>query len=198
LPRKGALDTIHPAMTERLYYSDPYLKEFTARVVRKTAQGVVLDRTAFFPTGGGQPCDLGTLNGVEVTDVIEVGEDVVHAVAQPLEGELRGVIDWERRRDHMQQHHGQHLLSEAFLQVARAQTYGTAFLLPEAEFETEIEEWIAENATWLFEFQLSAWSDDEARWPADRGAKAFAAWFDVEIHDAVVDLAEADLETEEL
>ncbi len=84
------------------------------------------------------------------------------------------------------------------LQVARAQTYGTAFLLPEAEFETEIEEWIAENATWLFEFQLSAWSDDEARWPADRGAKAFAAWFDVEIHDAVVDLAEADLETEEL
>ncbi len=109
-------------MTERLYYLDPYLKEFKARVVRKTEQGLVLDRTAFFPTGGGQPCDLGTLNGVEVTDVVEVGGDVVHAVAQPLEGEVRGVIDWERRRDHMQQHHGQHLLSEAFLQVARAQT----------------------------------------------------------------------------
>jgi alanyl-tRNA synthetase len=109
-------------MTERLYYLDPYLKEFTARVVRTTDDGVVLDRTAFFPTGGGQPCDLGTLNGIEVTDVKEVGEDVVHAVAQHVDGEVRGVIDWERRRDHMQQHHGQHLLSEAFLQVATAQT----------------------------------------------------------------------------
>ena len=109
-------------MTERLYYLDPYLKEFTARVVRTTDDGVVLDRTAFFPTGGGQPCDLGTLNGVEVTDVKEVGEEVFHAVGQPLNGEVRGVIDWERRRDHMQQHHGQHLLSEAFLRVATAQT----------------------------------------------------------------------------
>ncbi len=109
-------------MTERLYYADPYLKEFAARVVRKTAQGVVLDRTAFFPTGGGQPCDLGTLNGVEVTDVVEEGGDVVHVTARPVEGEVRGAIDWERRRDHMQQHHGQHLLSEAFVQVAGAQT----------------------------------------------------------------------------
>src|SRR2546428_9522314 len=109
-------------MTERLYYLDPYLKEFTARVVRKTDQGVVLDRTAFYPTGGGQPCDLGTLNGVEVTDVIEAGDEVVHAVARPVEGEVRGGIDWERRRDHMQQHHGQHLLSEAVIRVASAQT----------------------------------------------------------------------------
>ncbi|MBI3857127.1 MAG: alanyl-tRNA editing protein, partial [Planctomycetes bacterium] len=109
-------------MTERLYYLDPYLKEFTARVVRKTDKGVVLDRTAFYPTGGGQPCDLGTLNGIEVTDVLEEGPDVVHAVASPLEGEVRGVIDWDRRRDHMQQHHGQHLLSEAFVRVSKAQT----------------------------------------------------------------------------
>jgi alanyl-tRNA synthetase len=109
-------------MTERLYYLDPYLKEFTARVVRKTDKGVVLDRTAFFPTGGGQPCDLGTLNGVEVTDVQEDGNDVIHAVASTLEGEVRGVIDWDRRRDHMQQHHGQHLLSEAFVRVSKAQT----------------------------------------------------------------------------
>lgn len=109
-------------MTERLYHLDPYLKEFGARVVRKTDRGVVLDRTAFFPTGGGQPCDLGTLNGIDVTDVIEDGQDVVHVVAGPLEGEVRGVIDWDRRRDHMQQHHGQHLLSEAFVRVAKAQT----------------------------------------------------------------------------
>jgi len=109
-------------MTERLYYLDPYLKEFTARVVKMTERGVVLDRTAFFPTGGGQPCDLGTLNGIEVTDVIEDGREVVHAVSSPVEGEVRGVIDWDRRRDHMQQHHGQHLLSEAFVRVAKAQT----------------------------------------------------------------------------
>ena len=109
-------------MTERLYYLDPYLKEFTARVVRTTDKGVVLDRTAFYPTGGGQPCDLGTLNGIEVTDVVEDGRDVVHAVSSPIEGEVRGVIDWDRRRDHMQQHHGQHLLSEAFVRVAKAQT----------------------------------------------------------------------------
>lgn len=109
-------------MTERLYYLDPYLKEFTARVVRRTDKGVILDRTAFYPTGGGQPCDLGTLNGVEVTDVVEDGRDVVHAIASPLEGEVRGVIDWDRRRDHMQQHHGQHLLSEAFVRVCKAQT----------------------------------------------------------------------------
>ena len=111
-------------MTERLYYLDPYLKEFTARVVKSTDRGVVLDRTAFFPTGGGQPCDLGTLNGVDVTDVFEEGDVVVHAVAAPIEGDVRGVIDWDRRRDHMQQHHGQHLLSEAFVQVARAPTGG--------------------------------------------------------------------------
>ena len=109
-------------MTERLYYLDPYLKEFTARVVKQTPRGVVLDRTAFYPTGGGQPCDLGTLNGIEVTDVIEDGREVVHAVSSPLEGEVRGVIDWDRRRDHMQQHHGQHLLSEAFVRVSKAQT----------------------------------------------------------------------------
>jgi alanyl-tRNA synthetase len=109
-------------MTERLYYLDPYLKEFSARVVRSTPQGVVLDRTAFYPTGGGQPCDLGTLNGVEVTDVIEEGREVIHVVKSTLEGEVRGVIDWDRRRDHMQQHHGQHLLSEAFVRVSKAQT----------------------------------------------------------------------------
>ena len=109
-------------MTERLYYLDPYLKEFTARVVRKTEKGVVLDRTAFYPTGGGQPCDAGTLNGIPVTDVFEEGEEVVHVVAAAVEGKVRGAIDGDRRRDHMQQHHGQHLLSEAFVRVSKAQT----------------------------------------------------------------------------
>lgn len=109
-------------MTDRLYARDPYLQEFSAIVVRRTERGVVLDRTAFYPTGGGQPCDLGTLNGLEVSDVIEEGDDVLHVLAAPFDGEARGVIDWERRRDHMQQHHGQHLLSEAFVRVAQAST----------------------------------------------------------------------------
>jgi alanyl-tRNA synthetase len=109
-------------MTERLYDQDPYLKEFTAKVVRKTDRGVILDRTAFFPTGGGQPCDFGTLNGHDVTDVVDEGEAVLHVVAGDVEGDVRGAIDWERRRDHMQQHHGQHLLSEAFVRVAGAST----------------------------------------------------------------------------
>ena len=109
-------------MTERLYDQDPYLKEFTARVVRKTDRGVVLDRTAFFPAGGGQPCDFGTLNGHDVTDVVDEGASILHVVAGDVDGEVRGLIDWERRRDHMQQHHGQHLLSEAFVRVAQAST----------------------------------------------------------------------------
>ena len=109
-------------MTERLYDQDPYLKEFTARVVRKTDRGVILDRTAFFPTGGGQPCDFGTLNGHDVTDVVDEGAAILHVVAGDVDGEVLGLIDWERRRDHMQQHHGQHLLSEAFVRVAQAST----------------------------------------------------------------------------
>jgi Ser-tRNA(Ala) deacylase AlaX len=83
-------------MTERLYESDPYLKEFSARVVRADERGVVLDRTAFFPAGGGQPCDVGTLNGLDVSDVREADGEVLHVVAGALQGEVRGVIDWER------------------------------------------------------------------------------------------------------
>lgn len=109
-------------MTRRLYYEDPYLTRFEAKVVKTVPGGVVLDQTAFFPTGGGQPNDLGTLNGISVTDVIEQGEDVVHVVTHPVEGEVTGVVDWDRRRDHMQQHHGQHILSEAFIRVCGAET----------------------------------------------------------------------------
>lgn len=109
-------------MTRRLYYEDPYLTRFEARVVRTVPGGVVLDQTAFFPTGGGQPHDTGTLNGIAVVDVREEGDDVVHVVRHPVEGVVTGVLDWDRRRDHMQQHHGQHILSEAFVRVCRAET----------------------------------------------------------------------------
>lgn len=106
-------------MTERLYFDDPYLTTFTASVVARTERGglqaVALDRTAFYPEGGGQPSDRGTLGGVPVVDVQAEDEVVWHHLADPLEGDLvAGIVDWSRRFDHMQQHSGQHLLSAAF------------------------------------------------------------------------------------
>jgi alanyl-tRNA synthetase len=105
-------------MTERLYLADPYLRSFRARVVEmRELEGkpaAVLDRSAFYPEGGGQPGDRGLLGGVRVLDTQERAGAVLHVVEKPLEGEVEGEIDWARRFDHMQQHHGQHLLSAAF------------------------------------------------------------------------------------
>ena len=114
-------------MTERLYRDDPYLLEFEARVVsRRDHEGrpaVVLDRTAFYAESGGQPWDLGHLDAVPVVAVLEAGDDVLHVLGGPLEADgVRGRVDAERRRDHRQQHHGQHLLSRAFVEVAGAGT----------------------------------------------------------------------------
>jgi alanyl-tRNA synthetase len=104
-------------MTERLYYSDCYLREFPARVVEISDDGrrVFLDRTAFYPTSGGQPFDIGTLGGIAVREVLDEGDRVAHLLDAPLAtGEVTGEIDWTRRFDHMQQHTGQHLLSAVF------------------------------------------------------------------------------------
>ncbi|MDO5337928.1 MAG: alanyl-tRNA editing protein [Eubacteriales bacterium] len=103
--------------TEKLYYKDAYLKEFTAHVLecRKDKRGyaVLLDRTVFYPEGGGQPADRGTLGGVSVTDVHEKNGEVLHYTDAPLgQGdEVRGCIDWNRRFDLMQQHSGEHMVS---------------------------------------------------------------------------------------
>src|SRR5437763_8393704 len=82
--------------------------------------------------------------------------------------------------------------------VARAKPFGTAVLLPEFELEEDVQEWVEENATWLFEFQLAAWTDDESTWPSPRDLKQFREWFRVDIHNVVVDVAEDDIEGEEL
>jgi alanyl-tRNA synthetase len=115
-------------VTERLYYRDSFLCEFEARVESCEQEGelwkVVLDRTAFYPTSGGQPHDLGKLNGVPVMEVADgENEKVVHYVsaAIPL-GAVHGEIDWPRRLDHMQQHTGQHLLSAAFIELFKFPT----------------------------------------------------------------------------
>jgi alanyl-tRNA synthetase len=112
-------------VTDRLYYHDSYLTEFRARVVDTgpDRQRVYLDRTAFYPTSGGQPFDVGTLDGVTVNDVVDEDGRIAHVLGAPLAGtEVAGAIDWQRRFDHMQQHTGQHLLSAVLVELFSAQT----------------------------------------------------------------------------
>jgi alanyl-tRNA synthetase len=114
-------------MTERLYLQDPYLTAFHARVVELSQldgkPAAILDQTAFYPEGGGQPGDRGTVGSARVLDTQERDGKVLHILDRPLEpaGEIDAQVDWQRRFDHMQQHHGQHLLSAAFERVG-AQT----------------------------------------------------------------------------
>ncbi len=114
--------------THRLYYEDAYVQNFQARVVSclpaspvltesgaQPAWEVLLDRTAFYPTSGGQPNDLGRLGPARILDVRDDGEEIAHIVDEELSGGLvDGCVDWVRRFDHMQQHTGQHLLSAMF------------------------------------------------------------------------------------
>jgi alanyl-tRNA synthetase len=105
-------------MTNRLYYTDAYRTAFEANVVDASEDGmrVYLDDTAFYPTSGGQPHDVGTLGGVQVVDVVDEEDRIAHVLAAPLraKGTVAGSIDWTRRFDNMQQHTGQHLLSAVF------------------------------------------------------------------------------------
>ena len=104
-------------MTRKLYYEDCHLTSFEAKVesCTETARGfeIILDATAFYPEGGGQACDLGTLSGASVLDVQERGEEVVHLCGRPLEtgAVVEGKIDYDRRFDLMQQHTGEHIVS---------------------------------------------------------------------------------------
>jgi alanyl-tRNA synthetase len=142
-------------MTQKLYHDNAYQQEFQAQVLERVivgnGLGLILDKTCFYPTSGGQPHDQGTLNGIPVSDVFEREDDgaVVHVVggevkgpalskacpepfdfaqdkpSRRVEGEtVHGQIDWERRFDHMQQHTGQHILSQAFLRLLDAETVG--------------------------------------------------------------------------
>ena len=116
-------------MNTRLYYTEPWLRQFDARVVEVVPDGdrfrVWLDRTAFYPTSGGQPCDTGHLNAARVLEVSDDDDGrVVHVVDTPLDpgSAVTGTIDWVRRFDHMQQHTGQHLLSAAFERLHHVRT----------------------------------------------------------------------------
>jgi alanyl-tRNA synthetase len=133
-------------VTERLYYSDSHLIEFEARVVDVTDRvsgwtAVVLDQTAFYPTGGGQPTDTGTLNGSRVVECIDDGDNgvlhVVQGAAPVRDAVVRGRVDWARRLDHIQQHTGQHILSQAFVKLFNAPTKG--FRVMDASCEIDVE-----------------------------------------------------------
>ena len=110
--------------TERLYYNDPYLLEFDANIVETRPAGdrvgVVLDRTAFYPASGGQPNDMGTINEIQLIDCVEeeATGTIIHVVEQHMaSGPVHCCIDSARRADHMQQHSGQHVLSQAFVEL---------------------------------------------------------------------------------
>lgn len=117
-------------MTERLYYTDAYRQRFSARVLARLEvdgqRALILDRTCFYPTSGGQPSDRGRISGNVVRSVREREDGaIIHLLDMTTEmwsDEVTGEIDWPRRFDHMQQHTGQHILTQAFLQTADIET----------------------------------------------------------------------------
>jgi alanyl-tRNA synthetase len=134
--------------TDRLYYQGSRLLEFDARVVGVSerddgAVAITLDRTAFYPTGGGQPNDTGTLGEARVIDCIDAeDEGVLHLIQGPapeIGDTVHGKVDWLRRLDHLQQHTGQHILSAAFVKLFNAPTRSFRVLEHECEIDVELE-----------------------------------------------------------
>lgn len=112
---------------KRLYFDDPYRTEFEAEVLERLTHdkspALVLDQTCFYPESGGQPADRGTINGIGVIHVLEEGDRILHLLKSEVSSEkVIGRIDWQRRFDHMQQHAGQHILSQSFYELFQAET----------------------------------------------------------------------------
>jgi hypothetical protein len=114
---------------------------------------------------------------------------VINRTAVTLVG-AKPYLDWTRATEAG--------FDKGALRVVRARTFGSAFLLPEFELEEDVQEWVEENAGWLFDFQLAAWTEDESAWPVTRDLKTFREWFRVDIHNVVVDIADDDIEGVEL
>lgn len=130
--------------SKKLYYTDSYIQAFQAQVVKCIAHNdgkyaVTLDKTAFYPEGGGQPADTGFLNHIPVLDVQQDGDEIAHIVGKPLNGIVCGRIDWLRRFDYMQQHSGQHILSGAFYKLLNVQTVGFHISKNLSQIDLEIE-----------------------------------------------------------
>jgi alanyl-tRNA synthetase len=143
--------TLAAYMTDRLYYRDAYLTTFTAKVVAADGERVQLDRSAFYPTSGGQQFDTGTLDGSKVVDVIDEESGVIHVLSAPpafgVGSEVKGTVDWARRFDHMQQHTGQHLLSALLEDMSGAKTVSVHFGAESGTIDADIEGLSREKAT---------------------------------------------------
>src|SRR5262249_34596228 len=133
------------------------------------------------------------VDGQDARSVEEVrrisGVRVINRTAISITG-AQPYIDWTRTTDAS--------ADSGLLTVARAKPFGSAVLLPEFELEEDVQEWVEENASYLFELQLGAWSDDEASWPPVRDLETFRDWFRVDILSVVVDAGDDDIEGEEL
>ncbi len=136
------------AVTERLYYKDSHLIEFEARVVDQSEgvsgwTAITLDRTAFYPTGGGQPSDTGTIGTARVVECIDDEDNgVLHVIqgrAPEIGATVKGRVDWARRLDHMQQHTGQHILSQALVTLFNAPTRSFRVLEESCEIDVALE-----------------------------------------------------------
>ena len=113
--------------TKRLYFKDPYQVEFEANVIQRFSHedhpALILDQTCFYPESGGQPADRGTLDGIPVIHVVEKDDRIVHVLEREISVDgVKGKIDWTVRFDHMQQHAGQHILSQCLIQLHDAAT----------------------------------------------------------------------------
>ena len=131
-------------MTEQLFMTDCYLKEFDANVVSSGEGYVVLDRSAFYPEGGGQPTDTGTLNGVHVTKVKKKEGEVRHYVETPVTGGVHGVLDWEHRYAYMRMHTAEHLLLAIALDRYNAEIIGNQIGAEKSRMDFTLEKMDAE------------------------------------------------------
>jgi alanyl-tRNA synthetase len=137
--------------TIKLYHENAYIKDFTANITKVTPLfdnrwAILLDRTAFYPTSGGQSFDSGFLDDLPVIDVQEDGEEVVHIVeTQPNTSQVQGHIHWTRRFDHMQQHSGQHILSGAFYSALKANTVSFHLGAESSQIDLDLETVTPEN-----------------------------------------------------
>ncbi len=157
--------------TRRLYLEDSYRTEFEALVVEKGKReeipALILDQTCFYPESGGQPYDQGWINGERVIKVFEEEEKVIHVLERGIEAEgINGKIDWQRRFDHMQQHTGQHILSQSFVELFEAKTL--SFHLSESISTLEID--------------LKKASDDEVEKVEERANQIIFEDREVKIH----------------
>ena len=134
-------------MTERLYYTDSYQTKFDAQIIGSTEiegrHALLLDRTHFYPTSGGQPHDTGVLGEWRVVDVVARNGEVYHVLTDPAHiGDsprpIHGVIDWPRRHDHMQQHSGQHLISQVFYRLFGYETVSVHFSAEDSTLDLDV------------------------------------------------------------